>query len=149
MKATRMINRTSSYILGLVLAASVILPVVRADELNEATKVTFNQPIQIPGQILPAGTYWIQRANPRDPEILQVLNADHTRWIATLFTVSRQTREPTTRAAFVFADKGAWRPQALVAWFYPGRTRGHEFLYAKPEREELARANIVTVVAGD
>jgi hypothetical protein len=42
----------------LVLGFLTALPAARADESNQATKVTFSQPIQIPGRVLPAGTYW-------------------------------------------------------------------------------------------
>ena len=59
-------------ILGLALAIAIVLPVLRADEANQATKVTFSQPVQIPGKILPAGSYWIQLARIDDPGIVQI-----------------------------------------------------------------------------
>jgi hypothetical protein len=37
-------------------AVLVVLPAARADHSNQATKVTFSQPVQIPGRVLPAGT---------------------------------------------------------------------------------------------
>jgi hypothetical protein len=36
-------------------------------------------------------------------------------------------------------SRGATRTRkAIVAWFYPGETTGHEFLYFKHEGKELA-----------
>ena len=44
--------------IALLLAFLMVLPAARADQANQATKVTFNQAVQIPGRVLPAGTYW-------------------------------------------------------------------------------------------
>lgn len=136
-------------IISLMLAFAILLPVLRADEANQATKVTFNQPVQIPGKTLPAGTYWMQLLrNPGDMGIVQVFDEQHE-FIATLFTVPFERQEATGKSAFVLANKGEGQAEAIVAWFYPGRTDGHEFLYPKPERQELARVKTQTVVAGD
>lgn len=138
-----------SLILGLVLAAAIVLPIVHADEINQATKVTFSQPVQIPGKTLPAGTYLIQLAgSDSDREIVQVFNDQHEQ-LATLFTIRRQRPEAGDRAAFVLANRGQGTAEAIVAWFYPGNNDGHEFLYPKSERQELARAKTQTVIAGD
>jgi hypothetical protein len=142
--------RKAPYILGLLLtfAVMVMLPVLHADEINQATKVTFNQPVQVPRRTLPAGTYWFERAGTNDFELIRVYNSDHE-FITTLFTASRQRRQATEHTAFVFANQGAGKAPAIVAWFYAGSTTGHEFLYARPERQELARDKKETVVAGD
>jgi hypothetical protein len=36
---------------------------------------------------------------------------------------------------------------AIVTWFYPGFNSGHEFVYSKSERQELARVKHETVMA--
>jgi len=135
-------------ILGLVLAVAILSPVLRADEANQATKVTFSQPVQIPGRVLRAGTYWIQLAQTSDPGIVQIFNEEHE-LIATLFTISRERQEPIGPGAFVFANQGPGKAEAIVAWFYPGRTEGHEFLYPKAEEQQLARVKKENVVVGD
>lgn len=142
--------RKISYTLGLLLAFAVMitLPVLHADEINQATKVTFSQPVQVPGKTLPAGTYWFERAGVNDSELIRVYNSDH-QFITTLFTASRQRLETTDHTSFIFAHRSDGKPQAIVAWFYPGETLGHEFLYPKSERQELAQDKKETVVAGD
>ena len=40
----------------LSLLVGMFLNPVRADQWNKATKLTFSQPIEIPGKVLPAGT---------------------------------------------------------------------------------------------
>jgi hypothetical protein len=136
-------------ILGLLLAIAILSPVLRADEANQATKVTFSQPVQIPGKTLPSGSYLIQLAGTAsDREIVQIFN-EHRELLATLFTISRQRQEPAGHVTFVLANQGAGKAETIVAWFYPGSTEGHQFLYPKAERQELARVKTETVVAGD
>ena len=42
---------------ALVLASGVTAGIARADETDQAIRVTFSGPVQIPHQVLPAGTY--------------------------------------------------------------------------------------------
>jgi hypothetical protein len=47
-----------SMIAGFIIAFALIFELAaHADEDNELTKLTFSQPVQVPGRILPAGTY--------------------------------------------------------------------------------------------
>jgi len=132
----------------LALATAILVPVLHADEANQATNVTFSQPVQIPGKVLPAGSYWIQKARNGDPDVIQILTEQHE-IIATLFTIRRERSKPTEQSEFVLANPGDGKTQSIVAWFYPNRTEGHEFLYPKVERQELARDTKQNVVAGD
>ena len=137
-------------ILGFLLAFLIVLPVVRADETNEAIKVTFNQPVQIPGRVLPAGTYWF--VLPRDltqHHQVRIFSSDRTTLYATLFVIDADRTQPTSSTALTFAQRGSEQPQAIVSWFYPGSTIGHEFIYPKQVERELAQVKQNTVVAGD
>ena len=71
-------NINKSYIiLGLVIAFGLIFELAaHADVFDLATTITFSQPIQVPGQVLPAGTYLIKLAN-RDPasHVVQILQS--------------------------------------------------------------------------
>ena len=50
---------------------------VHADEWNKKTVLTFSQPVEIPGHVLPAGTYMFKLADTLgDRHIVQVFNAD-------------------------------------------------------------------------
>jgi Protein of unknown function (DUF2911) len=134
----------------LLLAFAAILPSVRADESNEATKVTFSQAVQIPGRVLPAGTYWfILPRDPADHNQVRIYNADRTVFYGTVLTISAERVQATDKSAFTFTAHDSTKPQALVSWFYPGQTIGHEFLYPKQVSTELAKAKQVTIVTGD
>jgi hypothetical protein len=134
---------------ALLLAFLIVLPAARADEANQAIKVTFDRPVQIPGRVLPAGTYWfILPDDINEHHVVSIFNADRTMLYATLLTIDAERRQPTGDTAFTFAERGSSQQQAIVTWFYPGRTTGHEFLYPKPVQSELAKDKQFTIVAG-
>ena len=113
-----------------------------ADESNESSKITFNVPVQIPGQVLPAGTYSFQQADSTD--LIQIFNADRTRLIATVQTVPTERSEPAGHTRITLAEPEASGPEVLVRWFYPGRTTGHEFIYPKQQEQQIAHAKLET-----
>jgi hypothetical protein len=136
--------------LAFLLAFLIVLPAAHADKANQATKVTFNQPVQIPGRVLPAGTYWFVLPDAiTQHNQVRIFSSDRTTLYATVFTIDAERKQPTDHTTFTFAVRGSARPQAIVTWFYPGDTTGHEFLYPKQVWKELAKDKQDTVVAGD
>jgi hypothetical protein len=132
-----------------VLAGLIVASAAHADQSNQATKVTFSQPVQIPGRVLPAGTYWFEL--PEDISqhyLVRIYSADRTVLYATLFAASSERATATDRTVFGLAERGSAQPQAIVTWFYPGETTGHQFLYPKQMEKELASVRLVNVVAG-
>ena len=134
-------------VLGMLLAFGVFFELAaHADEANEATTITFSAPIQIPGQVLPAGTYIFQQAQPNDDlNLVQIFNADHSVLYATLQTVSAERTEATGHTAITLAEPETGNP-ILVKWFYPGRLTGHEFVYAPTQEQTIAQARQETYV---
>src|SRR5580658_5507895 len=132
-----------------LLAVVIVLPVAHADQGDQATRVTFSQPVQIPGRVLPAGTYvFVLPDEANDHLQVRIFNADRTKLIATLLTVDTERSKPADNTVFGFAERGSAQPEAIVTWFYPGETSGHEFVYPKQVEKELASAKQVTVFAG-
>ena len=139
--------RKTLSVLGLMLTFTIMLPVVHADDWNQATRFTFNQPVQVPGHILPAGTYFFQLVGDNH-HLVQIFNQDRTT-VAILYSVSRERYGHRAEAAITLANRGGTQPQAIVAWFFVGETEGHEFLYPKQEEQELAHATQKTFPSGD
>jgi hypothetical protein len=135
--------------IAFLLAFLIVLPAAHADESNQAIKVTFDRPVQIPGRVLPAGTYWFVLPDDiNEHHLVSIFSADRTMLYATLFTIDAERPQPTSNTAFTFAERGSSQHQAIVTWFYPGRTTGHEFLYPKQVQSELAKDKQFTIVAG-
>jgi len=134
--------------LGFVIAFAMFFEIAaHADETNELTRITFNAPVQIPGQVLPAGTYIFEKADPNgDQNLVRIFNADRSVLYATLQTVSAERREPTGDVAITMAAPESGGPEMLVRWFYPGELTGHELMYSKQQERQIAHAKEETVV---
>ena len=139
----------SYIVIGLIIAFTLIFELAaHADPRDQASTITFSQPIQIPGQVLPAGSYLFKLVDgDTNQNVVQIFNADRTVLYATLQTIPAQRQEPTDDTAVTFAEQGAGQPEVLVKWFYPGRETGNEFLYSKEKEKELAQDRQQTIVA--
>lgn len=136
------------FLIGLIIASVLFFEVAaHADEWDLSTKLTFNQPIQIPGKVLPAGTYLFRLANASDRHIVQVFNRDGTVLYATLMAISTERPDPSGDSVVTLAEQGPGKPDALLKWFYPGRTIGNEFIYSKPDEQQLSQDRQQTIFA--
>jgi hypothetical protein len=131
--------KTIFAVLALTLLGATLAPGTRADEWNKKTVMTFSQPVEIPGQILPAGTYtFVLADSPADRHIVQIFNADGSQIIATVLAINNYRLKPSGDTVVKFAERSGDNPEALKAWFYPGDNFGQEFVYPKQRAIELA-----------
>jgi hypothetical protein len=138
------------FLIGLIIASALFFEVAaHADEYDLTTKLTFSQPVQIPGKVLPAGTYLFKLANTNDRHIVQVFNSDGRVLHATLMAIPTDRQEASGESVVTFAEQGNGQPEALLKWFYPGETTGNEFVYSKQVEKLLAQDRQQTVEAGD
>lgn len=131
------------WLLGSCIFAFLVMlsPGAKASESDQKVVATFNAPVEIPGQVLPTGTYvfkildiWSTR------DVVRVFNADESKVLATTIAIPRYRSNPTDQALFVFEERGSNSPQALEAWYYPGHTFGHQFIYASRVTPEAVTA---------
>jgi hypothetical protein len=128
--------------------ASMVATSARADEWNKKTVLTFSQPVEIPGRVLPAGTYTFKLADSMiDRHIVQIFNADGSDIVATVMTIPDYRLISTDKTVIKFGEVPAGSPEAIRAWFYPGNTIGQEFVYPKPRATQLALASKAAVPA--
>ena len=126
--------------LGLAMLCTLLVPMAMADEWNQATKMTFSSSVEIPGKVLPAGTYWFKllRDDP-DRNIVQVWNSNRTELLSTILAIPDYRLHATGKTVVKFEERPATQPEALEAWFYPGDNFGHEFVYPEARAKELAK----------
>ncbi|MFI5093106.1 MAG: hypothetical protein ACHQIK_06665 [Candidatus Acidiferrales bacterium] len=135
-------------LVAVALMSAVVLPSAQADTWNKKTVVTFNQPVEVPGRILPAGTYTFKLLDsPSDRHIVQIFNADGTQIIATILAINDYRLQPTGDTVMKFNERPGDSPDALRAWFYPGDNFGQEFVYPKVRAMQLAKAEQIPVPA--
>ena len=104
--------------------------IANADAWDKKTVVTFSDSVEIPGQVLPAGTYVFKLANSiSDRHIVQIWTGDETQLLATLMTVPDYRLNPPDKTIFEFDERPGDSPMAIHSWFYPGDNMGQQFLY--------------------
>ena len=137
---------------AVTLLGATVLPSAQADTWNKKTVVTFSQAVEVPGRILPAGTYTFQLLDSQsDRHIVQIFNADGSQILATILAINNYRLQSTGDTVMKFSERPGDSPEALRAWFYPGDNFGQEFVYPKPRAIVLAQTAkvIVPAVAAD
>jgi hypothetical protein len=119
------------------------LPSATADDWDHKTKVTFTEPIEVPGvgvHLLPAGTYIFKILDsPSDRHIVQIFNEAQDHVLTTILAIPNYRLRATDKTVITFRERPVGQPEALKAWFYPGREWGEEFVYAKSRAVVLAQ----------
>lgn len=112
-------------------AAGVVLPrTAAADEWDKRTILTFSQAVEVPGKVLPAGTYVFQLADsPSSRHIVQVFD-QRGRILATMLTLPTDRPTATDDTRITFEEQRAGTPSPVKKWFYPGELGGEEFIYS-------------------
>jgi len=147
------LKTAATTLFGLALVGAVFSPSAKADEWNNKTVMTFSGPIEIPGVhlkgwgILPAGTYVFRILDSQsDRHIVQIFNKDETQVLATILAIPNYRLTPTDKTVVTFRERPAGQPEALRAWFYPGKNFGEEFVYPKAVAMELAKTTNTPVL---
>ena len=141
--------------IGIVLCLAVLcvlaVPSATADDWNRKTVITFSGPVEVPGvgqHSLPAGTYVFKILDSQsDRHIVQISNQDETKVLTVVLAIPNYRLKPTDKTVITFRERPAGEPEALRAWFYPGREWGEEFVYAKSRAIELAKETNEPVLA--
>ena len=141
-------------VFSLALASVVFSPGAKADEWNNRTVITFSGPVEIPGVhlkgwgVLPAGTYVFKLLDSQsDRHIVQIFNKDETVVYATILAIPNYRLKATGKTVMTFRERPAGLPEALRAWFYPGKVWGDEFVYPRAKAVELAKTANAPVLA--
>ena len=104
---------------------------LRADDVDQRTLFTINQPISLPGHIvLPAGSYMIRRLNATSP-VVQIFDHSETHLYATLMSIPDFVMDPADKPEFTFQETPEGRPPVLRTWHSAGQQFGYEFLPAE------------------
>ncbi len=120
----------------------------KADEWNQKTVFTFNEPVEIPGQVLDRGTYTFKLMDSMaDRDVVGVYNKDETHCYGMFLVIPDERLKPTAKPIITFEERAADSPEAVRAWFYPGDDFGNEFVYPKVKAVELAKANNMPVAS--
>jgi hypothetical protein len=115
-------------------------PTATSDEYNKKTIVTTNVPIEVPGKVLPPGTYVFKLLDSSsNRNIVQIFDKDEKQLYATILALPDYRMQPTDKPLIQFEERPSDSPAAVKAWFYPGDQYGQQFVYPHNRAVELAK----------
>ena len=124
MNAYRKLTLAAALVLGL----AVLAPNVQAQSFDKRVRVKINVPVEVPGHVLPAGTYIFESVAMG--QVTRIFSADGRHLYASLITVPEE-RESASTASVTVKEGPEGTPERLQAWFYPEYRTGSEFNYRK------------------
>ncbi len=137
----------------LALVSAIFSPAAKADEWNDKTVITFSTPVEIPGVhlagwgVLPPGTYVFKLLDSQsDRHIVQIFSQDEKTVYATILAIPNYRLRATGKTVMTFTERPPGEPEALRAWFYPGKNWGDEFVYPRARAIELSKATKIPVL---
>jgi len=102
----------------------------RAERWDKKTTFTFSQAVDLPGIVLPAGTYVFRLADVvAQRNVVQILNPEENRVYATILAVPDQRVKPGAKTLLGLEEQSAGLPMAIHQWFYAGDVAGVEFVH--------------------
>jgi hypothetical protein len=130
------LRRVLPLALGFLLFGTLFSTPARADEANREIHFTINEPIEIPGVVLPAGSYDL-KLEGFGSTVAGVWNIRGNRFYGFFDTIPvDRVHSSRTKVDLSESIKGA--PERLTAWFYPGDKQGNEILYPPAKNVEMA-----------
>jgi hypothetical protein len=107
-----------------------LMPEAKAGEWEQKSVLTFSQPVEIPGIVLPAGTYVFSfLGSTADRSLIDVLSQDEQKVYATIEAMPHYRANASGGTSVVFEERKAGAPHAIKEWFFPDPRYGHEFVY--------------------
>ena len=117
-------------VIGLGMFVAAIQSSAIADPNYREEKLTFNQPVEIPGMVLEPGTYDFRYLNsdPMPGVVLIYNNKGHL--LREVMAEGVYRSEPTDNTVVTFEKIAPKAPEGIKDWFFPGTQNGVEFIYS-------------------
>ena len=132
---------------GAAILAACLAPAAHADEWTKLTYFTFSAPVEMPGMVLPAGSYKFELADPDSTRrVVRISEKEGGKIQGIFLSIPDQKLEPSDKPIVMFKETPAGAPEAVKAWFYPGETTGYEFVYPHDQALKIAKATHTSVL---
>jgi hypothetical protein len=129
-------------VLSFVLFSITWIDEARAMTSDRLTTFSVNQPLRIPGVVLPPGEYALQLVNlGGSRNLVRVTDTAHSKVYATFFGVPEMLLAPAEEARLVVRETNKGEIPELKAWYYPGSTDGLSFMPVTKNANLIAQSN--------
>jgi hypothetical protein len=128
-RVSRLIEVAAVAALGMALFIGVSAP-LKADPMGDSkVVVTFDRPVEVPGKVLPPGSYVFKSLN--NDELVQVFSSDEKQLFATLLVIpeDRPAQDADFDCFVQLTKTRADAPQEVEGFFLPGRATGFQVVY--------------------
>jgi hypothetical protein len=103
---------------------------------DRKTTIKINAPWQVPGKILPPGTYVLRllksgHGGGATRTVVQVFSQDEKKVLATALGLTAYRTTSADESIFRFYEAERGTPEKLHTWFYPSFASGIEFVYSE------------------
>jgi len=95
--------------------------------LGQKIQVTFSNPVELPGTVLPQGTYIFESLNSQ--HMTRVLSADGSEVFGTFLTIPEDRLQTADKGIVEMGETASSNPKRVQSWFGPGKSVGNEFVY--------------------
>ena len=130
LKGDRMKLNYKPILVALTVAVLASLAIrAEAAPMERAIRLSFSQPVEIPGMVLPAGSYVFEDLQLGG--LTRIWDANELHVLTTVVTVPAERREPEEKNNVILKENGQHAPERVDAWFAPWESIGSEFVYAK------------------
>ena len=111
-----------------LLAVGVSAPAGARGIPSQPTSVKFLRAVQLPGQMLPAGEYVFERANPESSNAVVLVRSTRgdVQWLG---LTRMATRREDGKSAFQVSEARQGEAPRVLAWFPSHSLTGAEFIY--------------------
>lgn len=137
--------------LCLTVLCLVVAPKAKADAWDRKTVINFSGPVEVPGvgvHLLPAGTYVFKIFNsPSNRHIVQIFSEDESKLLTTILAIPNYRLRVADKTVITFRERPEGQPEAIKAWFYPGRQYGEQFVYSRERAIALAKETNEVILA--
>lgn len=127
------IRSASAILFCLAVTCAAFLPSAQAEDWIQKTKLKFDQPIEIPGAVLPAGTYWFAlQDGPFDHNLVRIFSADWSKIEATVWTVPIYRQQSIDDTEIEFCGASTSKAESAAELVLPWSLHGARIpLFAK------------------
>lgn len=136
-----------------VLLAWVTAGTALAQPIDKRSDFTFKGAVEVPGAMLPAGTYVFRLMDTPSRDIVQVVSDDGRRSYAMFFAHRGPQRlDAPSKPEIWFMETARGMPAAIHTWWYPGERTGYEVVYPRAQLRRRAIGAgplVLTTVAED
>ena len=134
----------SGWLLGMVclMMASVAGTAVRADDPAQQATVTIQSPEQVPGSVLPAGTYMFKKTGAQSGwVIVQIYSKDGSALVTTILAYPNAKVASNGQNFVVYPANGSGSIPAMEGIVFTGDSTVQQFAYPRAAADQIGAAN--------